>query len=77
MRRGSLAAFVPYAILYLVFPYTFYSEGPLHTRGSLLASLQDDITNTEWLELLHLFSVVKSLYLSSESVHSCLAKPCW
>jgi hypothetical protein len=77
MWRDRLAAFVPYAILYLVFAYTFHSEGPLHTRGSLLASLQDDITNSEWLELLHIFSAVKSLYLSNESVHPCLAKPCW
>jgi hypothetical protein len=45
----------------------FNNGEPLHLRGSIFTTrLEDDIENTEWLELLLPFTAVKNLYLSKQ-----------
>jgi hypothetical protein len=40
----------------------------IHERSNSILKWQDDIENSQWLELLHPFTGVKNLYLSKEFV---------
>jgi hypothetical protein len=68
LQTVKLAGVVPSTVVQSVLPSGFHSHGgtPVHLRAFNRPRWQDDIENSQWLEVLQPFTALKDLYVSTE-----------